>query len=47
MATAPMNFGEKVVLRILDKRKAVLPRVEFCSDVARSRAETVKLALRT
>jgi type IV pilus assembly protein PilB len=29
MATAPMNFGEKVVLRILDKRKAVLPLVEL------------------
>jgi len=25
VATAPMNFGEKVVLRILDKRKSVLP----------------------
>jgi len=29
MATAPMNFGEKVVLRILDKRKAVLPLVDL------------------
>jgi type IV pilus assembly protein PilB len=29
VATAPMNFGEKVVLRILDKRKAVLPLTEL------------------
>jgi len=29
IATAPMNFGEKVVLRILDKRKAVLPLIQL------------------
>jgi len=29
IATAPMNFGEKVVMRILDKRKAVLPLTEL------------------
>ena len=29
VATAPMNFGEKIVLRILDKRKAVLPLVDL------------------
>ncbi len=29
VATAPMNHGEKVVMRILDKRKAVLPLTEL------------------
>ncbi len=29
IATTPMNFGEKVVLRILDKRKAVLPLIQL------------------
>ncbi|MFI5317898.1 MAG: ATPase, T2SS/T4P/T4SS family, partial [Myxococcota bacterium] len=29
VSTAPMNHGEKVVLRILDKRKAVLPLAEL------------------
>jgi type IV pilus assembly protein PilB len=29
VATCPMNHGEKVVLRILDKRKAVLPLTEL------------------
>src|SRR6185369_6017266 len=29
VATAPMNHGEKVVMRILDKRRAVLPLTEL------------------
>jgi len=29
VATAPMNHGEKVVMRILDKRKAVLPLTDL------------------
>jgi type IV pilus assembly protein PilB len=29
VATAPMNYGEKVVMRILDKKKAVLPLTEL------------------
>jgi type IV pilus assembly protein PilB len=29
IATAPMNHGEKVVMRILDKRRAVLPLTEL------------------
>ncbi len=29
VATSPMNYGEKVVLRILDKRKAVMPLTEL------------------
>ncbi len=29
VATAPVNFGEKVVLRILDKQKSVLPLAEL------------------
>jgi type IV pilus assembly protein PilB len=29
VATAPMNFGEKVVMRILDKQKSVLPLSEL------------------
>ncbi len=28
-ATAPMNFGEKIVMRILDKRKSVMPLADL------------------
>jgi type IV pilus assembly protein PilB len=29
VATAPMNYGEKIVMRILDKQKAVMPLVQL------------------
>ena len=35
VATSPMNFGEKVVMRILDKQKSTLPldKLDFLREI--------------